>query len=576
MNNLTLKDNRLVGNPDPETQLENAANNVYEALLSSDGEDEADEDVLWLREQRIMHKSLHWLRRPSVFSVCFLLFTLTFSMMSGLATKQMITYKLACNYLSEKIGMETCDGKDTQSLVSDLQLWTATISGTFMLVASGKIAPLSDQYGRKPLICAVISIGFIGQLLLYYVLHHFTVLKFALLMTSDVITNIFGGIGAAVTLANCYIADVVEPHERIYWLGFGVASLFIGSSLGPLVGNAVLSLHKESSDQTKSSDVQPGTILSSEFTPLKLELVLLLFTVLYGIFILPESRGEKARRKSRTLSLSLLNTDSICLGEEGKLAKLWNYFNFLHPLKLLLPYNTNGKNMKETIIVWILVFNECVLVSMAMVMGNIYALYGIFKFKWTQVDIGQLMAVVCASRAIVLIILSPIINHKVLQGLLKLKVFRLHFDMIDFSMCFFAFICESLGFLFFSMSKSTITFYIILATLMSFGSLAGPAIGSSVIKFYPESKTGEVFGALAILRNFGSMISPALYLSLYKFCLNTLDKPEVFFAIVAAFMGFCALSIELGRRMLGLSPITEIHDLKSKSSSNFSESRVFN
>ncbi|CAI5756936.1 unnamed protein product [Candida verbasci] len=548
----------------PTNDLEEAVNDVYEAIIENDLDDDiGNEDVQWLREQRTLNKSLHWLKRPSVLMIATIIFFTSFGSSSAESSRQIITLKLACNYL----GSDKCTKETAQVLMSDLQLGYSLSGAIIMLIASGKVAPLSDLYGRKSFIILVMSFVLIGKILKFLIMYKFNELKFWPMIFGEIILNLGGGLIGLMSLANCYISDVVEPHERIYSLGISIASMFVGVSIGPLVGNLIISWTNKISTLIK--------IGKSEFLTLKFELIIVFINLFICIFILPESRSEKARQKSRRLSRSSSLTNLQELNKYPKCPKYKKYLdqlNFLKPLKLLIipkvlvPPQNHYRLNRDRFALIILVSIDCLMTTLAISFGEIFVLYGIYKFNWNQNDLGRYMAITCSSKAIVLILLSPVINHKIFQKFIGFKVFKKQFDMVDYSMCLTGLICEVTGFIGYSLSPTTLIFFIF-TLFCGFGSLIGPSINSSIVKFYPESKIGELFGATSLLRNIFALIAPILYLSIYKISLSKFHKPNFVFWVAGFVLSICTIMLIITKRVLKLNSKEERLMVASRSNS---------
>lgn len=550
-------------NPSNAANLEHAVNDVYEALVDEADDYDLDEDAVWLREQRDLNKAIHWLKRPSVLMIGFPLFIFALSFSSGDSTRRMITFKLACNYLAANSPDGKCDPVDTQLLVSNLYLAYSILSAAFMMFALGKIGMLSDQYGRKPFLIAIVSLVFVARVFKFHVMHNYGYLRFALMVISEIFGNLCGGTLSLVTLTNCYIADVVESHERIYSLGLGMASLFIGLSIGPIVGNALLSLPEAVNNRHYNIlDVKTYINISErEFLPLKFELVLIFVVLMLIIFVVRESRSEKARKKSKTVSRSSLSVNLQGVVSTDVQASNWMRFghavNFLKPLRLLIlpselsPTTDTMKLRRIRIVILILVTTDCMLTGMGISLMEIYVLFGIYRFNWNSIDIGHLMAVACSTRAVVLIVLSPLITHRLLQKGLGFRVLKNQFDMIDFAVCSLGLLCQATGLFLLNFAPST-TWFLLAMSIMSFGALASPSLNSSIIKFFPESKIGELFGAISLLKNLFSLAGPAIFLSIYKSSLAAWNIPGVVFLVSGFLMMLGAFGILMAKRLLNL------------------------
>lgn len=544
-------------NPENEAILGTAVNDVYEAILEEE-DDNSNEDVIWLREQRSQNKDTHWLKRPSVLMVSMITFAVAFGVTCGESSRQVVSYKLACNYLSLQNPNGICLPTDTQVLMSNLQLAYSILSGIIMLVALGKVGPMSDRYGRKVFIVSILTFLGIGKTFKFIVMYRSDHLQFFPMVFGEIISNLSGGLLTLVTLANCYISDVCEPHQRTYSLGIGMAGLFVGLSTGPMLGNLLTSI----SQRFKPSGLSNSVVISkSDFLPLKYELAIMYLLWCFAVFVLPESRSEKARQKSRTLSISQAPQSVLDLRLQQRRSQVssWIYtaldaINFLKPLRLLvLPESVvttlnKSKLRRQRAAVLILVGIECFMASLSASMGEFYILYGIYAFDWNQTDIGHFLTASYSTKAVMLIVLSPIINHKIIQHGLKFKVFKKQFDMVDFSMIAIGLVCDAIGLFLFYLAPTSLSFFAVIF-VTAFGMLAMPSLGSSIIKFYPESKVGEVFGAMSLLKNLFSLVGPLTFLSIYKYSLSHWQKPGVPF-LFGAILFAIALLLLVGVKIL--------------------------
>lgn len=526
--------------------LEHAANDTYTAL--SNDPEHMDEDAVWLREQRDTNKGLHWLKRPSIVMLGLCVWLASSSHACGEGTRQSLTYKLACNTISD--GSSACDPTESQLLVSKLQQYYSVCSGIITMFALGKVGPLSDQYGRKMFMLWWVVAIFAGKLTKFLVMLNSPTLHFKAMVFTEALQNVGGGIVCLVTLAQCYVSDIAETHQRTYYLGIQMAALFLGFSTGPLIGNALLALGKKSDEATNPAEAAK-IITPGEFLPLKAELGFFAFLLLLILFLLPESRSDKARQKSRKLSRS--ESEDTLLRARG--SKLLNSLNFLKPLRILcypkdkLPASRHQSIRAYRTAVMALVFCECVLVSLVIPLGEIFILYGIWRFKWGAKDIGHLLAASSSSRAFTLIVLSPIIHHKFFEGLLKLRVHHKYLDDVDYGMISMAFLIEIIGMTALSMATST-PLFLMCSVFSAVAAIAGPALNSSIVKFYPELCIGEVFGGMALIKNTLGIVVPVCLLGLYKFTLKTWLFPQFVFLTVAGCFVLFYLSVSYAKWVL--------------------------
>ncbi|CCE78054.1 Piso0_000667 [Millerozyma farinosa CBS 7064] len=518
--------------PDSDVTLERAAMNIYETLIDNAEESVLDEDELWLREQREQNKLTHWLRRPSVLMICLPLFLHSFGAASAMSSMKVLLLKLACRSLAQKSPDGVCDPAETQVLLSNLLLITGLASGSLRIFVSGKIGSWSDRYGRKPIISISILVSLLGRCSQFFVMWKFQALQFGLLVVSDILYNSFGGVFTLMAMCNCYVTDVIEPHERIYSLGLSQASLYVGLSLGPIVGNLLLSLPYVVKPHSNASDVnQLNQIYTYEYLPLQFEILVLVCVLLFAHFVLPESRSHKARRKSRAMSMSS-SVSSLQEPQGSTFDRLMSNLNFLEPLKLLLYpkeiayYENHRVYKRQKWVVLNIVILICVTLESLIAFTDVFALLGTYKFHWTSKNLGSFIITSNLTRTLVLIVVAPIFVQKLLQKVLKFKVFNFQFDMVDFIVCSLGIAIEAACMILAGMAQSSGQFMSFIA-ISSAGGLVSPTLTSALVKYFPESKTGELFGALAILKNILNLCGPFLCLTLYKFSVKKWDMPGI-------------------------------------------------
>ncbi|KAM9900142.1 hypothetical protein OXX69_009207 [Metschnikowia pulcherrima] len=537
MSTLPLKAKFTENGIDEDAMGGQAVLETYSAVLDDDNS--LDEDASWLRDQRVSHKALHWLRRPSVAMVGFVIFLFAFATGTAEGTRQLIVLKLACNSLRAESGLKACDPASTQVLVSGLQQAYSVARGIAIIVASGKVGPLSDKHGRKVFLIGIVMFSIIGNFARYALTTTYPTLQFRAMVATEFLANFSGGGLTVLTLANCYVSDIADASQRTYFMGLNIASLFIGMSTGPLVGNFVITYAK-GGQMGAASEPQAKygpDMTQADFAPLRFEIVVLLFLLVFVVFILPESRGETARRMSRSLSQTP-SMASLRPEEMKKEGKIWQSLNFLRPIRLIFyPKDSVHRSRHRGIIrtriaVILLVMTDCFISSLGAALGEVYVLFGVFKYNFNAVDIGHLMAVTCASRAVALVIVSPVLTFNVFQNVLGFVPNKRRFDGIDYGVVTFAFVFEILGQLCLSRASNGLVFLACLV-LNAFSCLAMPALHSSIVKFYPESKLGEVFGGMAIVKNVFMVASPVAVLALYKTAVANWESAHALFLIFA-------------------------------------------
>merc|ERR1712080_361054 len=125
------------------------------------------------------------------------------------------------------------------------------------------------------------------------------------------------------------------------------------------------------------------------------------------------------------------------------------------------------------------------------------------------------------------------------------------YDLIDFSICVLGLVAEAIGFLLVYIAPST-NFFLLAMVFNSLSSFTSPALNSTIIKFYPESKIGEVFGALALVKNFFAILSPIGILSVYKLSVSKWHKPGIIYLILSALTFVCLIALIFTKQLSNL------------------------
>lgn len=497
-----------------------------------------DDEAGWLQEQRAMHLTLHWFSRPSIIMIGICLFILTFASSSAESSRQVIQYKLACNSVTEISHSNICDPTEAQILLLTLQQALQVTLGIATVIALAKVPTLSDQYGRKRFIILSVLCLLIGKVGRYLVTSCFPSTQFALMIVCEIISNLFGGIVTILALCNCYASDISEPNQRTHYLGIIMAFFFVGLSTGPMAGNLIISFFPPNPSHGKPSVKYGPNLSAHDFIPLRFELFMVTILLLFTLVVLPESRGQKARRMSRSASRSLLMLPKLSDFEQSRFRRYMDTLNIFKPLRIIFyPKDCVNPSRYDSIksyriAVIILIALDCTLVGFGMSLGEIFILFGIYRHKMTALDIGVLLIIGCSCRAIFLTVISPLLNKKLLVQFFGLKTHKRRFDMVDYGMVSIAFIGEMIGLIVLSLAPTKAAF-LSCFVITAVGSIASPALTSSTIKFFPEAKIGEVFGAMALAKNAFNITFPLIFLGIYKYSLKKWQQPELVFYVAA-------------------------------------------
>ncbi|RLV90252.1 putative membrane protein [Spathaspora sp. JA1] len=506
---------------------------TYDAVLEPEEQvEDEDEDMVWLREQQILNGKLSWYKRPSVLTIGFVLFVYIFSASISAAVKQIIIYKMACNSMRDENGI--CDPITTQVLFSNYNMYSLVGTTIVSLFASTKVGQLSDIYGRQPFIAGIIITTLLTKLGEYLISTHYDTLKLKSLLAVAFISGILGGMTSAGALLSSYISDVVDPSNRTYSLALGSASLYIGQSLGPIVGNWLQSILTKTDSLAQVSSV----VLPSELVLLQVEIILQILLCIYAVFYLPESRSEKAKQKSK---LSSINNDSVSARNSNILVhSIHSVIKLFSPL-LILTYPTSvvGSNHKPHVktyrsVVILLIVSSCICTTVFVAFGPILLQYGVYKFNWGSSDIGYVMTIISATRTVVLMLVIPFFQTTILQKLFGYKPLTNQLDMVDFCMIITGYVSDFLVFTALAFA-STNKQVMVITGFFAMGATSLPACNSAVLKFYPASMTGLVFGAWSLLNNVLAVFAPMLLMSIYNWSLRHHIPSFVFLVYAGSF-----------------------------------------
>ena len=119
---------------------------------------------------------------------------------------------------------------DVQASASHLLLYGQVPNQLLSIITALMFGPLSDRYGRRPLM-VVIGIGVTLNGLMTLGIVHYN-LNIYLFIATNVITGFTGGFASVLTLCFAYIADVSSLKWRTLRIGIVEAMIFGGGALG--------------------------------------------------------------------------------------------------------------------------------------------------------------------------------------------------------------------------------------------------------------------------------------------------------------------------------------------------------
>ncbi|KAK6463066.1 multidrug efflux protein [Scheffersomyces coipomensis] len=563
-------------NEQAEYLLESAVEDVYDAVMDEVEDEDLDEDALWFREELQKHKTLGWLYRPSVIQISVALFMFSISTAIGSPANQVVLYQLSCNSVA-KDGI--CDPVAAQLLFSTFSQFQMVALGVLPIIISSRFGELSDRFGRKPFIATIFVGVATHKVINYFLITKSNVLPFNALLIFDFICSAFGGMAPLVAMLQSYVTDVIAPHERTFSIGLVSASLLVGQALGPILSSFMVSLIPTDDGKGINFDLNSIEayiqISKKQLYPMRIELVILILVALYGVFILPESRGEKARSKSRSNSMASDIETFQQLRALQHPPSFWkkasHYINVFKPLALLtypssaVPNNQKQYETRNRLVVYILILAAALCNSTIISMGQITVQYGMLKFQWGAQEIGYFMSVYSTSAAIVLVFLSPILTKVILQQYFKFKTMKRQIDLVDISTLIFGRGCDAIAFLAMVYSTNTPQFLSNFC-ILALGAPANPAATASLLKFFPASKTGEFFGAMALLHSLLGLFMPVLMMGLFKYFITEGTPQFTYLAYSGINLVYIVFILGV-KRIMNISTSTREDELRRRSSS---------
>lgn len=518
---------------DNDAIIENAAVDVFESVITDQDDPDDNEDIRWLREERLHHQNKLWYEKPTVFLLSLALLLYFTSMGIQISAKIMLLMKQICRKvaedhpdLSEEYINNNCRGPLVQGELSFLTSIVTFFTGAFSCLMSGKMGELSDRFGRKPILAIVALTTLLGRCFTAYLLMDGRTYHRGLFILSSVVEEMTGGNTVVVSVSSSYITDIVEPHERIVSLGFMIGTLYGGLAIGPLLGNIVIKYIGHGNDIYA---LYAGLVLCALFA-------------LILVFVIKESRPMKLRRKSQSTHLrrKASFTSSIHSSQSTSMYnqfQLWRIVDIFSPLKKLWIAKHPEQGFKPRINVLIMIFSDCVLSLASAAYTSTLVLYTTYYFNWGTDNIGYYVSMVGFSKSFCLYAVSPVLLH-FLKKFLTIK--KKSIDSVDLAVIFIGLIFDSLGPLtvIFATQSSQVYLSAIFASL---GALAGPTIQSSIVKYVSETQTGEVFGAIALIKNFILCLGPPIFLQIYSKSVATFPT-LVFWITVFMFIISIALS----------------------------------
>lgn len=553
---------RMQAPPAPELGLAGtmfAEEAMLELAIDDDATDEDEEHKLWIAQVQ----GLSWRQKPTTLKLGILLFLYGLALGVLAPLIQVILYKLACQLLTAntRAANGVCDPVQVQQIVTNYEMWNNVCTSVVLMLTVSKVCQLSDIHGRKPLLVVFAAFLFVGFSIIYLAMRYSTGMPAFWLILGNVIALFPGGTWGFAALAKAYITDITPATERISAMAFAMMWVTLGTVLSPILLNmlVVAARKKEHLGPLPPNKHVPGIAADNgsvfnaigRLDLITVEALLLLFVVvlLVSWTIVGESRSTKLLSKSRAASISLRNELQV---------REFNAFRhrvaeFLRPLRIL-GYPEEFKNRhnercfgRTRATVMILSFCEALATGMLIVTVTLQPQYGIYTFHWDTITLANTQLATSIATIVMLSGVSPLLANYILPYF-GAKTRQYLMDSVDaffVTLSALVLMATTLGE---SIAPNTMCFVCLLMLQTYFG-LLSPGISSTLMKFFPTSKSGELYGGLSLALAAASLMLPVVFSQLFNYGVRH-GMPSVPFVVLSLLSGLVAIATFAAKRMV--------------------------
>ncbi|KAL7329121.1 hypothetical protein PS15p_207275 [Mucor circinelloides] len=401
-------------------------------------------------------------------------------------------------------------------MVSKAQAIIMFLTYASTLLGAGFYGRLSDRKGRS----LILRISTIGSLLYVFcdllTAKYYDTIGIALLFVGPLIRGIMAGESVLMAAVQAYIADCTSADARTVIFARLMASLFIGSAIGPFVSSLVLK--------------HTGSIVHVFYIAFVVDII----NVLYTLFILPESNQ---------CMIHPHENDDTSKRATGLCSRL-NIFSALHILFKDRPIHLTRYAL------------PCIALAeflLTLVKRPPTLLYAMLKFKWTAYEGSLYYTCTSLMKLMMMIGILPLLSK-----LFKRKCPKAHvptvedqekrvssstlFDiwMVRIGIGMDA-VCLALAGL-----ASNVVLFTTAGMLQSVSMLAQPSIRGLLTTCVKPNQVGELLGAVAILDSIAMIIAHVGINFIYSS--SVLTMPNLTFFVCSAIAGCSCLAALMVQR----------------------------
>lgn len=352
--------------------------------------------------------------------------------------------------------------------------WLIFVYAVMQFICSPILGGLSDKYGRR----SVLLFSLLGMGCDYLFM------AFAPTLGWLFVGRALAGIaGASFTTGSAYIADISSPEKRAQNFGLIGVAFGLGFVIGPVIGGYLAKYGAR--------------------VPFKVAALFSLANCLYGYFILPESLSKELRRKFE-----------------------WKRANPIGSIIQLRKYPIIGGLLLTLTLLYL--GNHAV--------QSTWTYYTMFKFKWTERQVGLSLGII---GSLVMLVQGVLIRTLIPKmGIKRSIVIGMLLNM--------------LGLLFYGFAPVGWMMYVI-TPIYCLGGIAGPALQGLISSEVAPDQQGELQGGLTSLMSLTTIFGPLIMNNLFSY-----------FSSDAAPFKFPGMPFVLGALLFGIGLVLAMPVLKSK------------
>ncbi|GAN06017.1 tetracycline-efflux transporter [Mucor ambiguus] len=481
-------------------------------------------------------------KKASPWHVIIALFGLTFSFGALYAPMiQFYTVIFCYKYYQQQSGdsgadipLDNCAIPEVQAIVSEAQAIIMFLTYASTLLVASYYGALSDRKGRR-LIMMISTLGSLIQIAMFVItIKYIHIFGISLLFIAPIIKGFMAGDTVAIAAVQAYISDCTTRAERTIAFGNMMATIFLGTTIGPTVASFLL-------NKTKS--------INSIFY-----MVFIIHVVigLYFWLVMPESNDISQHKEIK---------------QQGKQSFLQR-INIFSALQIL-----HRRSSSEHASQYALPLMAGVQFLVYIVTMPPSLLYAMLQFKWTAYEGGLYFSLCSFTRVVIMLTVLPLLSKIFHRNKAtpspspptspkpsttinaaepaspssstssaivdtRSKEDIRHAITFDSWMIRTGLTIETVCFVAFGLVTTSIGFSITGAT-QSLALLAAPSIRSLLTSLVGPTEIGELLGAMAVLEACGMIISQLTINTIYSASVATM--PNLIFFVCAIISGLALI-----------------------------------